>query len=351
MRPAPRTRMFMFFGCWLLAVGSWLLAVGRWLLAVGCWSVAFYSANGQRSTANKGSTEARNVFAVGSWRLAVTSTANCQLSTANKRLDRRQKRLHIDRLRNVPVTSRLKKPVLVAAHGVCGQRQDGDLARALVALELLHHAQAVDAGQVNVHQDQIDRLAAARHRHRLLAACGLHDLISPLLQEELHELHVHLVVFDHQDPLHDGFFVTFCISGKTFVSKSTVAARRRFSTRSSVFWLRTRAAMALRTCSMGCVPCRRTRKMCTPKRDGVGSLISPSLSEKMRPSISGGSWPRPNVPRSPPRSTLPTSSEYLTAIVAKFAPARSCLTISRACATTCGSVGAVCPGRGGAMLP
>src|ERR1051325_6820448 len=114
---------------------------------------------------------------------------------------------------------------------------------------------------MNVHQNQIDRRAASRQAEGLLAAGGLHDLVAPFLEEELHELHVHLVVFDHQDALHDGFFVTFCMSGKTFASKSTFAARRSTSTRSSVFWLRTREAMALRTCSNGCVTCLRTRKM------------------------------------------------------------------------------------------
>src|SRR6185436_9266007 len=99
MRPAPRTRMFMS------------LAVGRWPLAV-----AFYSANGQRSTANE-------------W------------------FNRRKKRLHINRLGDVPVAPRLQKAILVAAHGVRGEGEDRDAARSRVLLQLLHDAQPIDAGQ------------------------------------------------------------------------------------------------------------------------------------------------------------------------------------------------------------
>src|ERR1051325_8629012 len=103
-------------------------------------------------------------------------------------LDRSNERLHVDRLRDVPVAAGLEEAVLVAAHGVGGEGEDGDVLRPRIALHLAHDAQAVHAGEVDVHQDEVERLAAARDRQRLFAARRLHDLVSALFEQVLDEL-------------------------------------------------------------------------------------------------------------------------------------------------------------------
>src|SRR6185436_9084173 len=164
--------------------------------------------------------------------------------------------LHVDRLGDVAVAAGLEEAVLVAAHGVRGQRQDGDLPGAVVALHLAHDREAVHAGEVNVHQDQVGgRVGLAGDRQRFLAAGRLDDVVAALFEQVLDELHVHVVVFDDEDGSihHAGpvrgvyyaggrpwagcrgpLFSQFLASGKNFGSKSTLADLRSSSTRRTV---------------------------------------------------------------------------------------------------------------------
>src|SRR4051795_9479919 len=87
-------------------------------------------------------------------------------SAANVRPDRRQERLHVNRFRDVAVAAGFEETVLVAAHGVGGEGEDRDRSRLRVGLHFADHAQAVDAGEVDVHQDEVDRLPAARDPER-----------------------------------------------------------------------------------------------------------------------------------------------------------------------------------------
>src|SRR4051794_18162695 len=258
-------------------------------------------------------------------------------SAANVRPDRRQKRLHVDRFRDVAVASRFEETVLVAAHGVGGEGEDRDRSRLRIGLHFADHAQAVDAGEVNVHEDEVDRLAAACDRERFLAAGRFYGLVATLFEQVLDELHVHLVVLDDEDArgavghdFQDGFFAVgagFAVSGKNFGSKSTFAAFRICSTFSSVAFCCTRRLMLGRSCSSGGVECAPALKMWTPKRDGTGSLTWPGWSCMTCDSISGGSMPGLNGPRTPPVSAEAASSEYSRASLAKSAPPLACWAI------------------------
>jgi phosphopantothenoylcysteine decarboxylase/phosphopantothenate--cysteine ligase len=114
------------------------------------------------------------------------------------------------------------------------------------------------------------------------AAGRFHDLVAALFKQVLDQLHVHVVVLDHEHARtaigfrhHEGFFAAagFAASGKNFGSKSTLALLRIASTLSSVFCCCTRRVMPCRTCSSGWVLCAPALKMWIPYREGTGSLI------------------------------------------------------------------------------
>src|SRR5436305_315455 len=84
-------------------------------------------------------------FAVRGSRLAVRGSRlagrGSRLATelSKVRLDRGEEGLHVDRLGDVAVAAGVEEAVLVAAHGVGGEGEDGDAGRAQVALHLPHH--------------------------------------------------------------------------------------------------------------------------------------------------------------------------------------------------------------------
>src|SRR5204862_8184588 len=69
-------------------------------------------------------------------------------------LDRRNERLHVDRLRDVSVAARFAEAVLVAAHRMRRQREDRDAAGALVCFHLAHDRPAPRARQGGAHEGE-----------------------------------------------------------------------------------------------------------------------------------------------------------------------------------------------------
>src|SRR5471032_1401607 len=111
-----------------------------------------------------------------------------------------QRRQHFFRIKGFgEVAVKAGRPQRRAAVGD-GQRaggEDGDGAGGGIALELLHHAVAVQLGQLQIADDQVGQ-RAARQRHDLFAVVGLQRLVAEGRQQVDHQLHVGLVVFDDQ---------------------------------------------------------------------------------------------------------------------------------------------------------
>ena len=90
--------------------------------------------------------------------------------------------------------------LLVALHGEGGHRDDRDRLEVLVLLDPLGHFQSRDLRQLNIHQNQIG-LVLARDAQRVHAVLGLQNIVAARLKQVVEQLHVKLVILDHQNSL------------------------------------------------------------------------------------------------------------------------------------------------------
>src|SRR3954453_1568361 len=104
----------------------------------------------------------------------------------------------VDRLRQIPVESSFEEAFAIAAHGLRRQGQHGDGSSVFVAAHSRERLHAVDAGQVHVHQHDGGTMFP-RKLHGDLAGGCLARAVTRRPENIPEELHVHLVVLDHQD--------------------------------------------------------------------------------------------------------------------------------------------------------
>ena len=77
----------------------------------------------------------------------------------------------------------------------------GDVSSARVGADLAQRLDAVDVGQLDVHQDQVGAMLV-READAFLAGRRLERRVAVVAQDVAHELHVLLVVLDDQDRAH-----------------------------------------------------------------------------------------------------------------------------------------------------
>src|SRR4051794_5210365 len=104
------------------------------------------------------------------------------------------------RLLDVAVEPRAHGALPIVSHRERGHGHDGHLLCERTGAELSQRLGAVDARELEVHQDEI-RPALGRELHSLLAGPGLHHLMAGMRQDVTDELEVQLVVLDDEDPV------------------------------------------------------------------------------------------------------------------------------------------------------
>src|SRR5215203_598702 len=106
---------------------------------------------------------------------------------------------HVDRLRDVTIEAGLEEPLAVASHRLRRQREHGHPRVAVVSADPVQRLDAVNPGQLHVHQDQVGRVLRGQ-RDGLLAGRRLDWCVSLRLENVAEQLHVLLVVLDDEDP-------------------------------------------------------------------------------------------------------------------------------------------------------
>src|SRR5439155_15451772 len=104
----------------------------------------------------------------------------------------------VHRLRDVAVEAGIEEPLTIPMHRLCRQCQDRDRCRTFVCAQAAECLDAVDVRQLDVHQNQI-RFVLDGQLQRPLGARRLQQSITRGLQDVAEELHVLLVVLDHED--------------------------------------------------------------------------------------------------------------------------------------------------------
>src|ERR1700680_4530281 len=84
-----------------------------------------------------------------------TSRLTARRLSAQEFFDGREKFAQHDWLGDIPVAAAVERPALVARHRESSDRNDRDLPRLRVTLELADRIQSRDVRQLNVHQHQI----------------------------------------------------------------------------------------------------------------------------------------------------------------------------------------------------
>src|SRR5436309_8591402 len=105
---------------------------------------------------------------------------------------------NVHRLRDVAVEAGIQEPLTIPMHRLCRQRHDRDRCRTFVCAQAAERLDAVDARQLDVHQHQI-RFVFGSELERPLRVRRLEQSITRRLQDVAEELHVLLVVLDHED--------------------------------------------------------------------------------------------------------------------------------------------------------
>jgi hypothetical protein len=82
-----------------------------------------------------------------------------------------------------------------ALHGECCERDHWNGVRRLVPLEQRSGGQAVHAGKLNIHQDQVGALFSCERQPGLRIRSGEHT-VARVLQQEYRKLHIGGVVLD-----------------------------------------------------------------------------------------------------------------------------------------------------------
>ena len=109
--------------------------------------------------------------------------------------------LQVDRLADEAVEAGGGDLAAIGRHHRGGERDDRDARASRIGAQLPQRLDAVDAGQLDVHQHEVG-LLLDRQAHALLAGHGLERVVALGLQHVARELHVLLVVLDDQDRAH-----------------------------------------------------------------------------------------------------------------------------------------------------
>src|SRR5438034_1883019 len=119
----------------------------------------------------------------------------CLFAVCPDRLDQLH---HVDRFREVAVETGFDEPLTIAVHGLRGQCHDWNRCGAFIRTETAERYDAVDVGQLDVHQHQV-RCVLHRELDRPLPGCCLERPVARRLQDVAEELHVLVVVLDDED--------------------------------------------------------------------------------------------------------------------------------------------------------
>src|SRR6266550_7101340 len=117
------------------------------------------------------------------------------------RRDRRQELPVRQRLGDITITPGRGDALLVAFHRQGSESNYRNGAGRMVGLELRGGLEAVHAGQLDVHQDQVG-LHVASQRQPVLGVRGTHHGVARRFQQKFYQLHVGGVVFDDQNSCH-----------------------------------------------------------------------------------------------------------------------------------------------------
>src|SRR6266550_6805848 len=99
------------------------------------------------------------------------------------------------------VEAGLVEALAIVRHDRRGKRDDRNARRVSVGTDPAQGLDAVDAGKLDVHQDQVGQLLRSRRHSRFAGRC-LVDRVAFVHKKIPRELHVLLVVFDEEDAAH-----------------------------------------------------------------------------------------------------------------------------------------------------
>src|SRR5262249_10478989 len=106
----------------------------------------------------------------------------------------------VDRLRDVAVEACGRESLAVTLHGLRGHGEDRNGCGSFVPTQACKRLDAVDVRELHVHQHQV-RYVLGRQLHRLSACRRCKGAVARRLEDVAEELHVLLVVLDHEDLL------------------------------------------------------------------------------------------------------------------------------------------------------
>src|SRR5665213_4559922 len=122
----------------------------------------------------------------------------CPRGRTQQRGNRQRKSARVDRLGHIGVAARIARLVLVAFHRIRGERDDDDVARARIGLELAGQREAVHPGKLHIHQDDA-RHPLLQHGQRLVGIARTAHLVALRDEHERREFFVDLIVVDDED--------------------------------------------------------------------------------------------------------------------------------------------------------